>query len=63
MKKQVKQLAQTVASAHSVNTFTVDSSKDKTDLYSEIFERLIMCQKELTFSLKVIKNTEKGTLN
>jgi len=31
-------------------------------MYSEIFEKLIMCQQELSFSLKTIKTAQQGSL-
>jgi len=31
-------------------------------MYSEIFEKLIMCQQELSFSITTIKNAQQGSL-
>ena len=57
-------MAQVVATAHSVSSFAASEVKkeDSNNYYQEIFEQLIMCQSELTFSLDIIKNATKGRL-
>jgi len=63
LKKQVKELARFVATIHSCNVFSSTSSQTESkEMYSEIFEKLIMCQQELSFSLTTIKNAQQGSL-
>jgi len=56
-------MARFVATFHSCNVFSSSSKQaESKEMYSEIFEKLIMCQQELSFSLKTIKTAQQGSL-
>ena len=62
LKREVRQLAQIVATAHSYSAFSAADPVESNQSYQDIFEQLIMCQSELTFSVEIIKNAHKGKL-
>ena len=51
LKEKVKHIAQKVSTFHSMHTLTGNKDEDTSNYFKEIFERLIMCQSELDFSL------------